>query len=249
MSEERAVRIFSARACARPLSEAAGIFTEKTGIEVQISQCDRHCASPVAEEAVEIGANHDFLVEIAEDGIYDLAIGGADYLLDDGEIQGIVRKGERRFIAARRSAIVVPKGNPARISSLKDLAKPGIDIAISVIDCCKGMWEDVTVRQGLTDAVRRNISFYANGCVALVEAVASRGVDAAFGWSAFSHLDEERIDIVDLPPEQQVWRATSVALLSTAGREGDARRFMDFLASPEAVSCYVKYGWAAPSGV
>ncbi len=243
---DKNVKIFSARACAQPLREAADIFKQKTGINVEISQCDRHCASPVAEEASEIGANHDFLVEIAEAGIYDLAIGGADYLLDDGEIQGIVKKGERRFIAARKSAIVVPKGNPAGITCLKDLGETGVEIAVSVIDCCKGMWEDVTIREGLVEAIRPNISFYANGCVALVEAVASAEVDAAFGWSAFKHLDPERIDVVDMPREQQVWRATSVALLSTSTWEEGARRFMQFLTTEDARACYKKYGWEIP---
>lgn len=243
MMNDRTIRIFTARACAQPLREAAEIFIEKTGINVEISQCDRHCASPVAEEADEIGANHDFLVEIAEDGIYDLAISGAEYLFDDGEIQGIVQKGERRFIAARKSAIIAPEGNPAGIEKLSDLTEEGVRIAVSVIDCCKGMWEDVAVRQGIAAAVQSNISFYANGCVALVEAVASRKVDAAFGWSAFGHLDPERIEVVELPAEQQVWRGTSVGLLSTAGWEEGAREFMGFLASPEAVSCYERYGW------
>ena len=243
MTDDKTVRIFSARACARPLRDAAEIFRKKSGIAVEISQCDRHCASPVAEEAVEIGANHDFLVEIAEDGIYDLAISGAEYLLDDGEIQGIVKKGERRIIAARRSAIVVPHGNPAGIKGLEDLTCQDVKIAVSVIDCLKGLWEDVTVRLGLSEAIRRNISFYANGCVSLVEAAAAGKVDAAFGWSAFKHLDEDRIDIVEIPPERQVWRGTSVGLLSTCTREEEARLFMDFLASPESVACYERYGW------
>ena len=213
-------------------------------IYVEISQCDRHCASPVAEEAREVGANHDFLVEIAEDGAYDLAVSGAEYLLDDGEIQGIVQKGQRRFIAARKSAIIVPEGNPAGLGGLEDLIRPGVKIGVSVIDCCKGMWEDVTVRQGLAAAIGRNISFYANGCVAIVEAVASREVDAAFGWTSFEHLDPLRIDVVRLPADQQIWRATSVGLLSTCRWEEGARRFMDFLASPESVCCYERYGWA-----
>jgi len=242
--DEKTIRIFTARACAQPLWDATKIFTEKTGIKVEVSQCDRHCASPVAEEAEDIGLNHDFLIEIAEDGIYDLAISGAEYLLDDGEIQGIVQKGQRRFIAARKSAIIVPKGNPAGIENLNDLAVKDVRIAVSVIDCCKGMWEDVTVRQGLAAAVQGNISFYANGCVALVEAVASGEVDAAFGWSAFGHLDPERIEVVELPAEQQVWRGTSVCLLSTACWEEGARKFMEFLASPESVACYDRYGWA-----
>jgi len=41
----KAINIFSARACAAPLEEAAEIFTTQTGIDVNISVCARHCAT------------------------------------------------------------------------------------------------------------------------------------------------------------------------------------------------------------
>ena len=82
-----AAQVFSARACATPLEEAAELFTNHTGIPVSISVCSRHCAKPVAEEATAADGSHDFLEEVAEAGIYDLAIGGAEYLLDDGELR------------------------------------------------------------------------------------------------------------------------------------------------------------------
>ena len=50
-SDNRTVRIFSARACAAPLEKATKLFEEQTGIDVEISVCSRHCAKPVAEEA------------------------------------------------------------------------------------------------------------------------------------------------------------------------------------------------------
>jgi molybdate transport system substrate-binding protein len=248
MTEEKSksVKIFTARACAAPLTDAAKLFEAKTGVRVEISACNRHCASPNAEEATALTGGHDFLVEIAEDGIYDLAISGAEYLLDDGEIRGIVQKGQRSLIAYRRSAIAVPAGNPAGIRTLEDLAKPGVRVAVSVIDCLKGLWEDVVARLGLTEQVGRNIQFRANGCVAIVEAVAQGKVDAAIGWSAFAHLAEGRIEIVETPRSQQVLRATSVALLSTSSNSADARRLMDFLATPEARDCFEKYGWVSP---
>ncbi|HOX37441.1 MAG TPA: substrate-binding domain-containing protein [Candidatus Brocadiia bacterium] len=243
-SEERVVRIFSARACAAPLEKAARLFQERTGVRVDISVCARHCAKPVAEEAVGETGGDDFLLEIADAGIHDLAIGGAEYLLDDGEVRGIVRKGQRRTIAFRRSAIVVPAGNPARITGLEDLARPGVRVAISMIDCLKGLWEDVTARTGLLDAVRRNITFRANGCVAIVEAVADRQVDAAFGWTAFGHLAPGRIEIVRMRESQEVWRGTGVALLSFSKNPQDATRFMDFLTTDDARAFYAELGWA-----
>jgi len=237
------VRVFSARACAAPLEKAAVSFEKQTGIHVQIDVCSRHCAAPVAEEATGETGGDDFLLEISDAGIHDLAIGGAEYLLDDGEIRGIVQRHERRFIANRVSAIIVPAGNPKNIRGVEDMAAPGVRVGVSVIDCLKGLWEDITGRLGLIDKIRKNISYYANGCIAIVEAVADNQVDAAFGWTAFKHLEPDRIEVVELPEEQRVHRGTSVGMLSFAKDIEAARQFMDFLTTPEARSFYREYGW------
>jgi accessory colonization factor AcfC len=237
------VRIFSARACAAPLEKAARLFEEQTGIHVEISVCSRHCAEPVAEEATGETGGDDFLLEIADAGIHDLAIAGAEYLLDDGEVRGIVQRHQRRTIAYRRSAIIVPAGNPKNIRSVEDLAKPGVRVGVSVIDCLKGLWEDISGRLGLLDKIRRNICYYANGCIAIVEAVADGQVDAAFAWTAFQHLEPERIEIIEMPKEQQVLRGTGVGLLSFAKGIEAAKEFMDFLTSPQAREFYKECGW------
>ena len=121
----RLLKVFTARACAAPLQEAAELFRVATGTRVEIGVCSRHCASMQAEEAVGSAGDDDFLQEIADAGIYDLAISGAEYLLDDGEVRGIIAKGMRRSIALRRAAILVPAGNPKGIAHLADIARPG----------------------------------------------------------------------------------------------------------------------------
>jgi accessory colonization factor AcfC len=240
------VRIFSARACAAPLEKAAKLFEQRTGIAIEISVCSRHCAKPVAEEATGETGGDDFLIEIADAGIHDLAVGGAEYLLDDGEVRGIVQKRKRRTIGCRTSAILVPAGNPKNICSVQDMARPGVRIAVSVIDCLKGLWEDVCGRLGLVEPIRNNICYYANGCVAIIEAVATGQVDAAFGWTAFRHLEADRIEVIEMPKDQQVARGTCVGMLSFARQSGPAEQFMNFLASPESRRFYQEYGWVVP---
>jgi len=148
-----------------------------------------------------------------------------------------VQRHERRIIACRASAIIVPTGNPKNIKSIEDLAKPDVRVGVSVIDCLKGLWEDITGRLGLMDKIRKNISYYANGCIAIVEAVADNQVDAAFGWTP------DRIEVVEMPKEQQVLRGTGVGMLSFAKDTESARKFMDFLTTPEARAFYEEYGW------
>ncbi len=240
------VRIFSAKACAAPLEKAAKLYEEQTGTKIEISVCSRHCAKPVAEEATGETGGDDFLLEISDAGIHDLAIAGAEYLLDDGEVRGLVQRGQRRTIAYRTSAIITPADNPKNIQRLEDLAKPGVRVAISMLDCLKGIWEDITGRLGLLDAIRPNICYFANGCVAIVEAVATGEVDAAFGWTAFKHLESDRLHVIEMPPEQQVLRGTAVGMLSFAKDKEKAGHFMDFLASPESRKFYKEFGWCMP---
>ena len=101
-------------------------------------------------------------------------------------------------------------------------------------------------RAGLVGEIGRNMTFHATGCVAIVEAVAEGLVDVAFGWGAFSHLAQGRIEIVDLPDRHCVYRATGIGMLSFTKQPDNSRRFMDFLTTPEARSCYRRYGWVLP---
>ena len=244
--DKKTVRIFSAKACAAPLEKAVELFEQQTGIHVEVSVCSRHCANPVAEEATGETGGDDFLLEISDAGIHDLAIAGAEYLLDDGEVRGMVQRGQRRTIAYRSSAIIVPAGNPKNIQSIQDLTKPGVRIGVSVIDCLKGLWEDICGRLGLLDGIRQNISYYANGCIAIVEAVAGGEIDAAFGWTAFAHLAPGRIEVIETPPEQQVFRGTGIGLLSFSKQPEAAIQFMDFLTTPAARACSEELGWVCP---
>jgi len=241
-SHKPVVRVFSARACAAPLEKAAALFQERTGIAVEISVCSRHCASMEAEEAVGSAGGDDFLQEIADAGIHDLAIGGAEYLLDDGEVRGIVQRRERRTIAMRRSALLVSAANPRKIARLEDVALPGVRVGVSVLDCLKGVWEDICGRAGLLEAVRNNLTFYANGCIAIVEAVAQDKVDVAFGWSAFNHMEPNRIRVIPLPDHQSLSRGTCIGLLAFARHPQEGRQFMDFLTTPDARALYQAFG-------
>jgi ABC-type Fe3+ transport system substrate-binding protein len=82
--------------------------------------------------------------------------------------------------------------------------------------------------------------------VAIVEAVAQGLVDVAFGWTAFEHLGEGRLDVVQLPPEHRVYRGTGIGMLSFTKQPEAARKLMDFLTTPEARACYEKYRWVLP---
>ena len=57
------------------------------------------------------------------------------------------------------------------------------------------------------------------------------------------NLESERIDVIEIPKEQQVLRGTGVGLLSFSKEPEAAKKFMNFLASPDSRKFYKEYGW------
>jgi accessory colonization factor AcfC len=219
--------VYSAGAVAPPLQAAVDLFEKTTGVEYRLTA----------------GRPEALLKSVAMNHKGDVISTGAEYILDEAEDRGLVLRGSRRTLGVRRSAIIVPSGNPARITSLENLCRDGVRIGIAVDGCLKGVWDDVASKAGLTGRIRANIVEHADACGSLMSLVHMGQVDAVFGWNAFKNLWPETCDAVDLPRDLQVFRSTCVGIL-TCTRDGDlSRRFLDFLNTAEVRAIYEEMGW------
>ena len=226
-SEAYQLRVFSAGAVAQPLRDAIDIFEKKFG-----TRCD-----------LTVGKPSNLLAAIAVTKQGDVISCGAEYILDEAEDQGLVVKGSRRSLGFRRSVIIVPLGNPARITSLNDLCREGVRIGIAVDGCLKGVWDDISSKAGLTDQIRRNITHHADACGSLMGLIHSDKVDAIFGWNAFQGVWPDTCEVIELPPDLQVFRSTVIAMISYTKNAELSHKFIDFLTSDEVRKIYSSYGW------
>lgn len=244
------IKVFTAKACFAPLNEAARLYEKERGVRIETLVCGRACADAVAKDTsrgheIVLGQPETFLLEIGEIPGLDVAIAGAEYLFDDGEDHGIILGSTRRSLGLRESAILVGKGNPHGIRGLRDLIRPGLRVGVSVIDCLKGMWEDICGRERIIEKVRGNITTHLTGCVAITQAVAEGKVDAGFGWTTFKALAGGGLDVVPLPPDQRVYRSTSAAVMKQSRNAKAAGDFIGFLASEAGKAIYERHGWIA----
>jgi len=226
-SEAYQLRVYSAGAVAPPLRDAIDIFEKKSGI-----RCD-----------LTVGKPSNLLAAIAVSKQGDVISCGAEYVLDEAEDQGLVVKGSRRSVGFRRSVIIVPLGNPARITSLNDLCREGVRIGIAVDGCLKGVWDDIASKAGLTDQISRNITHHADACGSLMGLIHSDKVDAIFGWNAFQGVWPDTCEVIELPSDLQVFRSTVVAMVSFTKNVELSKKLIDFLTSDEVKKIYSSYGW------
>jgi len=226
-SEKQRLKVYSAGAVAPPLRDAIAIFEKDSKVK-----CD-----------LRIGKPEDLLTEIAKFKKGNVFSSGAEYILDDAEDRGLIIKGSRKSLGFRRSVIIVPVGNPAKITSLKDLCEKDVRIGIAVEGCLKGVWDDVTSKAGLTDQIRRNITHHADACGSLMSLIHSDKVDAVFGWNAFQGVWPDTCEIIELPQNLQVFRSTVAGIISYSKNVKLSEKFVDFLTSPAIRKIYADYGW------
>jgi molybdate transport system substrate-binding protein len=226
-SEKGQLKVYSAGAVAPPLRDAIAIFEKDSK-----AKCD-----------LRIGKPEDLLTEIAKFKKGDVFSSGAEYILDDAEDRGLIIKGSRKSLGYRRSVIIVPVGNPAKIASLKDLCRKDVRIGITVEGCLKGVWDDVASKAGLTDQIRRNITHHADACGSLMSLIHSDKADAIFGWNAFQGVWPDTCEVIELPKDLQVFRSTVAAVVSYSKNVELSKKLINFLTSDEARKIYAGYGW------
>jgi len=227
MPNKEVLHVYSSGAVAPPIKKCAVEFKAKFGIEFVFT----------------VGKAESLISEIAELSKGDIFTCGAEYILDDAQERGLVFRDTRRSVGFRKSAILVPVGNPRKIKSISDLTREGVKVGISVSGCLSGVWDDVSSKAGLTDHIRRNITDFAGGCGAVMALINQRKVDAIFGWDAFKRLWMKTMEVVELPKELQVYRSTGVAVLKFSKNKELADKFIDFLVSESGKKIYREYGW------
>jgi accessory colonization factor AcfC len=226
-SEKEQLEVYSAGAVAPPLRDAIALFEKQFRIDCSLK----------------VGKPSDLFAEIASSKQGDIISCGAEYMLDDSEDQGLTVKGTRRSLGLRRSVIIVPVGNPRKIGSLRDLCKKGVRIGVAVDGCLRGVWDDIASKAGLTDQIRRNITYHADACGSLMSLIHSDKVDAIFGWNAFQGVWPDTCEVIELPRDLQVFRSTVAAVVSYSKNVELSKKLINFLTSDEARKIYAGYGW------
>jgi len=226
-SRDPDLRVFSAGAVAPPLVDAVKLFESEHGVK-----CEVVAGKP---------SSHLSYIAAAKKG--DVISCGAEYILDEADDFGLTIRESRRSLGRRRSAIIVPAGNPAGIRSLEDLCRKDVKIGIATDGCLKGVWDDIASKARLTDDIRKNITHHADACGSLMALINMGEVDAIFGWNAFSVIWPHSCESVELPPAIQVFRSTPVAKISYTQNDHLSQKLIDFLTSSEGRRVYAEYGW------
>jgi accessory colonization factor AcfC len=211
-----------------PIDECGKLFSKKMSIPVKVIA----------------GPETKWIEQAKQNG--DIVFGGAEYMLTQFKMQhsGLLDSTSRVELYKRGAGILVRPGNPEKITSLKDLTKPGINILEVTGAGQLGMWEDIAGRQNLIGGIQKNIrGAFANTALAIEAWKSDSRYDAIIIFASWYNRLKDISQLVKIPAGQTAYRGTPIAITAITDQKQEAQQFIKYLLSPEAHKVFIKWGW------
>ncbi len=172
---------------------------------------------------------------------------------------GRVDKDAPQVFVKNRLVVIYPKDNPAGLTELKDLAKPGIkldlgDQSVPVgqysVDFLDKAVQDPDYGASFKDDVLKNVVSYEDNVKAVVTKVSLGEADAGIVYLTDITADAaDKVGMMDIPDDLNTIATYPIAPISDSKNADLADAFVAFILSPDGQQVMANYGFvpAAPS--
>ncbi|MCA1932925.1 MAG: molybdate ABC transporter substrate-binding protein [Calditerrivibrio sp.] len=232
-AEEKKLLLFVGSASQPPTTDAAKAFEKKTGVKVELV----------------FGGSGYVLSQMILSKSGDLYFPGSSDFMEIAKRKGVVFPETEKYAVYLVNAINVQKGNPKNIKTLKDLARPGLKVAIANPEnVCVGTYAVEIIEKNFTkeekEAFRKNLINYTESCEKTATAISLKTVDAVIGWRVFHYWDPERIETIPLKPSEISRIGYLPIAISKYSKDPKlAQAFIDFIMSDEGKAYFKKYNY------
>jgi molybdate transport system substrate-binding protein len=181
----------------------------------------------------------------------DLYVPGEAFYVDQARKHGFVA--EDKPMCYMTPVLAVRKGNPANVTRLQDLARPGLRVAIGDPEAIAigPMTERILKRADIFEAVERNVTIKGACVPELANALATHSADAGIIWDVMAVQNAKDVDAFPIDPKYNEASEVLVSRLTCSKHPEEARKFVAFLTSDEAAAIFHKYGYGTerPAGI
>jgi molybdate transport system substrate-binding protein len=237
-SEQKEITVFTAASLTGAFGEIGGIYENETGLHV-IYNFD---GSQALRTQIENGAYADVFASANKKQMNALKIGG---LMNNSSIA---------IFAKNRISLIVPKDNPAKISNLSDLAKPGIKIVMGTKDVPVGdyalqiidkLGNDSSYGKDYKEKVLTNVISQETTVNYVVTKVALGEADVGFAYESDVTEDlASKVDKIDILDEYNILAEYPMGILLESKYPAASLDFMNLVMSEEGSSILEKYGFS-----
>ena len=190
------------------------------------------------------------LTQIQQGAPADVFASAAQEEMNSAMKDGLVA-GKPEVFAKNREIIMVPKDNPAGIKAFRDVADPGVklalaqkdvpaaDYALEILDKANARYGDDFEEKVLSNVVSREADVRAS-----VNRVVVGDADATFGYASDYTVDiRNRVELVPIPPDLNIIATYPIAALEDAGDPELAKKWVELVRSKEGQRVLEKWNF------
>ncbi|MCL2156558.1 MAG: molybdate ABC transporter substrate-binding protein [Methanobrevibacter sp.] len=172
----------------------------------------------------------------------------ADYkYMEDAMNSGYIDNGTVKNVTKNVPVIIVEKGNPKNISSLKDLAKDGVKVGIGEKNgpAIGKTTAKILEKNNLSSDVGKNIVVTTTTVNQLLTYLITGQVDATIIWEDMTSWKEGdgKIEVIKIPEDENEISTVPVGITSFTKDKDAAVKFNEFITSEEGKTIWEKWGF------
>lgn len=204
-------------------------------------------AHPDARVLLNFGASGALLQQMAKGAPVDVFASADRQTMDAAHRQGLLAAGTSRTFARNALVLITPVGGPRALRRIEDLTRPELGrIAIGnpasvpagryarhALEHAK-LWDRVREKTITTQNVRQSLDYVARG-----------EVDAGFVYATDAAVMKDRVAVAfTVRTEEPV--LYPIAVTAGSAKRDEARRFVDFVTSPDGQAVLARHGFQQP---
>jgi molybdate transport system substrate-binding protein len=228
-SEEAAsLMVYSGAGMRKPMDEIAKVFQGKYGVQVTYNYAGSNALLSQ--------------MELTKEG--DAYMPGETMYLDIAKEKGLTDY--QQLVCYHIPIITVPKGNPANITCLEDLAKPGVKLIFGdpEVAATGKTAKAILEKNGFYEAAWANVIATLPTMNEVMVQIALGQADASINWWDTVKAVED-IEVVEIPKEQNSIEIIPIGVTTFSKYTKTAKKFVDFCASDEGKAIFEKHGFIA----
>ncbi|HEX6291053.1 MAG TPA: molybdate ABC transporter substrate-binding protein [Herpetosiphonaceae bacterium] len=218
----------------------------------------RFDAASGAQTSFNFAGSQQLAQQIAQGAPADVFASANRVQMESVIASGQVLSGTQRAFAHNRLVVVHPRDNPARITRLEDLARPGVKLVLAASAVPVGQYslDFLSKASALpqyttaySETVLRNVVSYEENVRAVLSKVVLGEADAGIVYSSDIARDAAAdVGWIDIPDELNTIASYPIATIADAPNAPLARKFVEYVLSPEAQQILAEYGFISAVG-
>jgi molybdate transport system substrate-binding protein len=209
-------------------------------------------ANPGVEIVYNFGASTQLAAQINELAPADVFASANNAQMRVAIDGGRIISGTQQTFVRNRLVVIMPSDNPAGITSLQDLAQPGLRLVFTDLAVPIGQYSlDFLARasalpeftESYSPTVLANVvSYEDNVRVVLTKVVLGEG-DAAIVYTTDAAIEADNLQQLAIPDELNTIASYPIAPIADSPNPELAQAFVDYVLSPEGQEVLVRYGF------